>query len=136
MIAAIIVTGSREYQSYNTVARALTIAVSNLQEQGFDEIVIRHGDCKTGADAFAKEFYNKSERSLFGYGITLRLKPYKALWYATGKLDRSAGPRRNKEMVNDGANICLAFFQPGAVNKGTQGTVDLATAAGIPVIKY
>lgn len=136
MAEAIIVTGSREYSSYETVARALNIAIHDLHEQGATEILIRHGACKTGADAFTVEIINKIEGSLSGYGITVKLDPYKANWYPNGVLDRSAGPKRNVKMVAKGAKMCLAFFEPGAENKGTQNTVDLARAAGIPIRIY
>jgi hypothetical protein len=39
-------------------------------------------------------------------------------------------------MVDAGAHLCVAFFQPGAANKGTQITVDFAEKANIPIRKY
>lgn len=136
MAEAIIVTGSRFYSSYETVARALTSAIHDLRLLGATEILVRHGACKTGADAFAVEFINKIEGSLSGYDVTVKLVPYKPNWYPNGVLDRSQGPKRNAKMVADGAKVCLAFFEPGAENIGTSGTVKLAEAANIPVRIY
>lgn len=45
---------------------------------------------------------------------------------------RSAGPRRNAEMVALSADVCLAF--PLGTCPGTYGCIRLAEAAGIPVI--
>ena len=39
-------------------------------------------------------------------------------------------------MVNQGADMCLAFLQPGARNEGTKGCIRFAEAAGIPVRRY
>lgn len=50
-------------------------------------------------------------------------------WDAYGK---SAGYRRNAEMVSLGADLCIAFVVPGK-SKGTQHTIDLARKAGIEV---
>jgi len=136
MAEVIITTGSREYSSRETVARALTSAIHDLSQEGITEILIRHGACKTGADALVVEFVNTIERSLSSYGVTVKLDPYRANWYPNGVLDRSAGPKRNAKMVADGAKMCLAFFEPGADNNGTSNTVKLARAAGIPVRIY
>ncbi len=45
---------------------------------------------------------------------------------------RGAGPIRNREMVESGADVCLAY--PLGESPGTRGCMALATAAGIPVL--
>lgn len=46
------------------------------------------------------------------------------------KFRRSAGPRRNQEMADSGADLCIAL--PGG--KGTADMCRRAQAAGIPVV--
>lgn len=47
-----------------------------------------------------------------------------------GALGRSAGPRRNAEMVDMRPELCIAF--PGG--PGTNGAIRLADGAGVPVL--
>jgi hypothetical protein len=85
------------------------------------DVTIVHGACPTGADFIAHE-----------WAITACLAPeeHPAQWKKHG---RSAGPRRNAEMVALGADICLAFIRsnsPGATSCAT-----FAEQAGIPTIR-
>lgn len=90
------------------------------------------GDCPTGVDALVLELCRVT-------GIPC--KPTVADWYPNlyGKLDRSAGPRRNKAMVAEAAALkaqgetvrVLAF--PAGKSPGTRGCVKLAEAAGLDV---
>jgi hypothetical protein len=79
-----------------------------------------HGDCPTGADAFADQFARD-------FGI--QVEKHKAEWDLHGKF---AGPKRNKEMVDLGADVVLAF--PQGLSKGTRGTIRMAETAGLPII--
>jgi hypothetical protein len=53
--------------------------------------------------------------------------PEGADWIGLGK---PAGFVRNQFMVNQGADMCVAFLRDGS--RGTQHTIDRARAAGIP----
>jgi len=120
----VIVTGSRDYEDIGTIARALSDFALN-----HPRLVVVHGDCATGADRLADNWV----RVLWSYGYDIALEPWPADW-STG---RGAGPRRNRAMVQAGADLVLAFFAPPpAGNIGTQGCVDLAEKAGIEVISY
>jgi hypothetical protein len=82
-------------------------------------ITIIQGGAK-GADLGAKLFAIK-------YGIPM--KEYKADWNKYGK---SAGPIRNREMLNDSnPDVVIAF--PGS--NGTKNMIDISKKAGIKVIE-
>lgn len=84
-----------------------------------DPIVFIHGACPTGVDAQVE-----IEAPGFETATTER---HPADWKTHG---RAAGPIRNREMVELGADICLAF--PMGASRGTRGCIALAQAAGIP----
>lgn len=116
----VLVTGSRDWADELTVEGALAMAVYQQVPA-----VIVHGACRTGADAIASR-WTRNHRVI---GLTEEAHP--ALWQWHGK---AAGPRRNAEMVNLGADICLAFIKDGS--RGASHTAALAEAAGIPTKRY
>lgn len=80
-----------------------------------------HGGAR-GADALADEIARH-------WGWTPEAHP--ADWDCFG---RSAGHRRNTEMVALGADVCLAF--PLGESRGTRGCMRLAAIAGIFVANF
>ncbi len=87
--------------------------------------IIVHGAAK-GADTLAERWANKRGHQ------TMR---FHANWYPNGRsggLDRSAGPKRNQQMVDE-ANPDLVIAFPGGV--GTADMVTRAKAANIKVIE-
>jgi hypothetical protein len=133
----ILVTGSRDWIDYAAVARKLAIAFADAKNEGCQQVIVRHGACRTGADAFAVEFVNKVENSI--PGLIIKHDPHEAKWAGDG----SAGPIRNKKMVQLGADLCLAFIgkctsswckKPGIhPSHGASGCATLAEKAGIHV---
>jgi YspA, cpYpsA-related SLOG family len=117
----ILITGSREWTDWRLLHWALKDAARGVR---WDEVTVVHGDCPSGADFFAGDFARCA-------GMTEERHP--ADWDKHGK---AAGPIRNQEMVNAGADVCLAFFQPGAANRGTRDCASRAERAGIPVRRY
>jgi len=111
----ILVTGSRDWRDWATVAKALKDASSELRT------VVVSGACPTGADMIA-------ERYAEDRGWTIERHP--ADWDKYGK---KAGPIRNSQMVALGADVCLAFIYNES--KGATHTALTAGLAGIPV-KY
>jgi len=118
----VLVTGSREFTDYTTVCMELGGVLRHLiaTVRPVPKIVVVHGAAR-GADELA-------DRAARAFGMIP--EPHPADWDAYGK---SAGYRRNAEMVKAGADVCLAFYQPGAGNRGTDHCARLAEKAGIPV---
>lgn len=116
-------TGSRDWDDTQTIVGALWGAADGIPS---DEVTVVSGACPTGADALAEL---AAERA----GVTVERHP--AQWKRPdGSVDKSAGFRRNQEMVDLGADICLAFIRGGS--KGATHTAGLAEAAGIRTIRY
>lgn len=119
-VTRILVTGSRNWADRDVVFETL---MDVLAERGHPaDMVLVHGACPTGADKMADEIWC----GFLGY----RVERHPAEWSQFG---RAAGPRRNQEMVDAGADLCVAFLMPGS--RGTADCVKRAEAAGIPVRK-
>lgn len=116
----ILITGSRDWPDAYSVELAIVETLSK-HRLTWHEATIVQGDCPSGADRFAKDFAIRM-------GMSVESHP--ANWDRFG---RRAGPIRNKEMVDLGADVCLAFIRHKS--KGATGTVDLAEKAGIEVVK-
>ena len=84
-------------------------------------VTVVHGDAP-GADTLAGQI-----AVLFGF----KVEAYPADWNKYGK---KAGFIRNSEMINLGADICLAFIR--AESRGATMCADLAEKAGIPVKRF
>lgn len=109
----VLVTGSRDW----TDARAVASVLGALDTMGGPHVLI-HGACR-GLDLMAAQVARR-------LGWTVESHP--ADWATHGK---AAGPLRNQEMVNTGADICLAFPLPES--RGTRDCMERARLAGIPV---
>jgi len=115
----ILVTGSRNWTDEQAIVRALALLGA---ERDRATTVIVHGDCPTGADAIVKRLAEE---------VGIPHEPHPADWKKHGT---AAGPIRNQEMVNLGADVCLAFFLGDS--RGTRDCRRRALRAGIKVVSY
>ncbi len=134
----ILVTGSREYKSWSTVAVELEKAAGNTPSE---DVTVVHGGAR-GADTFAHE-------AALTFGFTPEV--HRADWAAPcrsacnhgGRRHHrsgntycpAAGDYRNQEMVDAGTDVCLAFYVPGLPCVGTHDCDRRAVKAGIPVTR-
>ncbi|MER5843234.1 SLOG family protein [Streptomyces prasinus] len=146
----VLVTGSRDWADEKLIRRELTRA---WREAG-GPIVVVHGGCPTGADAQAVQWVADWPSTGFS-GATEERHP--ADWdHCTDACPQghrkpkrpgdmvhpgvcddycpAAGPRRNRELVRLGADLCLAFIRDGS--RGASHTAALAEKAGIPVRRF
>ena len=113
----LLVTGSRDWKKKGIVKRVLISEASSLKKP----ITLVSGACPSGADKFAEEV-----AALYGWEV----ERHPADWDRYGK---RAGPVRNREMVDLGADVCVAFILNGS--RGAASTADLAEKAGIITLR-
>jgi hypothetical protein len=122
----VLVTGSRDFTDYTTVCLELgdvmvrlIAAAERHAGDPYPQVVVVHGTAR-GADELA-------ERAACALGMKTERHP------ADWSKGRSAGYERNAAMVKLGADVCLAFYQTGSGNRGTDHCARTAEHAGIPV---
>lgn len=108
----LIVCGGRDYEDSRAVYWALDQVRSR---KGVKKI--KQGGCRTGADEFARSWAEQNGAEC---------ESFDADWETHGK---AAGPIRNQQMADSGADGCIAF--PGG--RGTADMVRRAERAGIKV---
>lgn len=119
----ILITGSRDWTDADTIDQALFQAYLLLKNpSGPQDIVLVSGACPKGADRMAEYVWETQK---------LRIERHPADWDIHGK---KAGPIRNAEMVDLGADLCLAFIRNNS--KGASHAAKLAQRAGIPTRIY
>lgn len=111
------VTISRDWDDYDAVVTALSDATRHLRS---GRITLVHGASQM--DWFIAGV---------AYMLGMTLEAHHADWEAFG---RKAGPIRNQEMVDSGADLWLAFIKGNS--RGASGCAALAEQAGIPVRRH
>lgn len=117
----ILVTGSRNWTDAETIRHAIFRELYEMKCP-HNLAALIHGVCPTGADSIADEY-----ATAFGMHVVR----HPANWMLYGN---AAGFRRNAEMVQAGADVCLAFIKDRS--RGASMTADLAERAGIPTVRY
>ncbi len=126
----VIVTGSRSFPDEMAVWRALASFVNAYCDPGGSTLTVVHGGCPTGADHYASRYCTLPSEDDFD--LTVIEERHPADWDRYG---HAAGPIRNREMVDAGADLVLAFPLPGlrSLSRGTWDCISAAEAHGIPV---
>lgn len=133
----ILITGSRDWPNDNSVGEKIAAVIALAMATPYidtSHVTIVHGACPTGADDLANEYVLE----MIARGRPISAETHPANWERDG---RSAGFKRNQEMVDLGADICIAFLGPcrkhpdqDHQSHGAQHTADAAHKAGIPVV--
>jgi len=146
----ILITGSRDWGDVDLIRHQLTRVWLTVQ----GPLVVIHGDCPTGADWMASDWVANMLEADMG---DVREEAHPADWdHCTDtcpqghrKVKRrgdaahpgvcadycpAAGPRRNRELIRRGADVCLAFIRHGS--RGASHTARLAEEAGIPTRRW
>lgn len=119
----ILFTGSRTWDREDVIYGALDILAGAAFKSGYDRVVVVHGACPEGGDAIADGW--AIERGRQG---PVRAERWPANWKHFGK---KAGFMRDKAMVDEGADVCLAAIRDES--RGATMTAELAERAGITV---
>ena len=117
----ILVTGSRDWTDGEAIRVALILAWADAGYPSLNRVTVVHGGAR-GADAIAEALARRQ-------GFATECHP--AAWDTRG---RAAGVIRNSEMVNAGADVCLAFIRNRS--RGATHCADLAEKAGIPTRRF
>lgn len=112
----ILITGSRDWTNWSLIWDI-------LNRQAKINCTLVHGACPKGADKMVDEWA--------GCQPDITVERYPAKWDEYGK---RAGFVRNVQMVQLGADVCLAFIKDSS--KGAMMTARLAEQAGIPTVRF
>ncbi|TWP51463.1 DUF2493 domain-containing protein [Lentzea tibetensis] len=115
MTGRVLVTGSRDWSDVHRLRRMLAVV-----RACYPTAVLVHGGCR-GADRIAAHIWR-------GWGLPT--EEHQPDWKQHGK---AAGPRRNRHMVQLGADVCVAFLHPES--RGSVQTAVLAEQAGIQTFR-
>lgn len=117
MARKVAISGSRSYPGGRSWLVQQCIATEYRKSGG--SVLFLVGDCPTGADRIAKSFLETA-----GWDF----KEFFADWSKYGK---SAGPKRNHEMIDYGAELLIAF--PTSDSRGTKDCAEYAAQKGVEV---
>lgn len=111
----ILVTGSRDWTNRPLLERTLATYWA-----GWPDLTIIEG-CARGADQMAEDWAVRHR---------VPVKHHPAKWDLYGK---SAGPRRNEEMLREKPDLVVAFHENLDQSRGTAHMVRIALARGVDV---
>lgn len=123
----VIIAGNREFNDYDMLRRCVdTILHDDFAAHTPLEFVSGHAH---GADELGEKYFHKQINGTGDYKLTL----FPADW---GKYGRSAGPIRNREMVNYAGDdgVLIAFWD--GTSPGTRNVINEAIEHGLEVHVY
>lgn len=124
-VVRLLITGSREWRDDERLEAIVGGTIINMVEGPSvppeQRVTVVHGDCPNGADALTRAYCER---------VGLIQERHPADW----SIGRHAGFLRNEEMVELGADLCLAFLTPGC--KGTVHCAAYAQAHNIRVVAH
>lgn len=113
----VLITGDRDW----TDDFPIDVIIAGLVSlAGPEPLILLHGKAR-GADSLADQWKSCA-------GIDVR--PFPADW---DTYRRSAGPIRNRQMLDEQPDLVIAFHDDLAISKGTKDCVEEAARRGIPV---
>jgi hypothetical protein len=124
MLHKILICGSREWNDFKTIKSFLESFLEEKKELNNSleprDITVIHGGCK-GADSIA---------GYLAIQLGMSVKVFKADWSKYGK---SAGPKRNQQMLDEGIpDLVIAFHNDIDNSKGTKDMITRAKLANVP----
>jgi hypothetical protein len=139
MSLRILVTGSRQLRdtpANRAMIRAALVEALTLPNRGIPVLV--HGaqvsEDRTTGERYGSDYLCKQVWLALSIEnrLDVDLEPHPADW---SRLGRRAGPKRNEEMCELGADVCLAFLDDSPC-VGTRHCIREAKRHGIPVRQH
>jgi len=114
----VLICGDRNWD-HHLIMKTL---ISGLYSMYLNDLYIIQGEAK-GADSMARDIGTTFVREK-------NILSFPAEWDKYGK---GAGPIRNKQMLDEGPDLVIAFHSDIENSKGTKNMVDQAWSKGVPV---
>lgn len=108
MIKRVVVAGCRDYNNYNEAKEFIDSCIAPIKEE--HTIIFVSGACR-GADMLGERYASENN---------YQIERYPAQWAKYGK---SAGPKRNKKMVEI-SDMIICFWD--GESRGTKSTIEFA----------
>lgn len=124
----VLVTGSRTWTLAEPICSILDTLLHHSRAADRTMIVV-HGDCRSGPDRTAKTWVARQNARSKGPSGVID-DPMAADW----SMGRSAGPRRNEDMVDSGVDVCLAFIENQS--RGATHCADYAERKEVPTFRW
>lgn len=116
MTTRVLVTGDRNWTDKDIVRKVLRELYTR-----WHNITIVHGACR-GLDTIAGDV---------ALELGMKVDAHPADW---SKFHRAAGPIRNREMLDTGPVLCIAFHNDLAISRGTRNMVRQCLEVEVPVV--